>query len=68
MLILTSLETETTTESNDATEEPVEADFWGTSKSHKRDMMSSKLSKRDVFQTPKFLKTKKKVKLLIKTN
>ena len=34
--ILTSLETETTTETNDATEEPIEADFLEDLQSHTR--------------------------------
>ena len=65
--ILILLETETTTERNNATEEPIEADFLkGTSKSHNRDMISSKLvetKKRKKKKTEKILKTKKKVKL-----
>ena len=36
LLALTTLETETTTESNDATEEPIETDFLGELQSHTR--------------------------------
>ena len=77
--ILISLQTEATTENSNATEEPIEADFLeGTSKSHKRDMMSSKPVKKNNKKTKqnktkqknpeKFLKTKKEEKLSTKSN
>ena len=65
----TSLETETTTETNDATEEPIEAGFYRNFKVMQEG--------NDVFQTckdkktkttEKFLKTKKKENLSTKTN
>ena len=49
--ILTSLETEATTENNDAIEEPIEADFSEELQSHTKG--------HDVFQTGKNKKTKK---------
>ena len=59
--ILISLETEATTENSNATEEPIEADFLEeTSKSHKRDMMSSKPVKKKT--TKKQNKTKQNKK------
>ena len=49
--ILISLETEATTENNDATEEPIEADFLEELQSHTKG--------HDVFQIGKNKKTKK---------
>ena len=68
--ILTPLETEVTTENNDNIEEPIVADFYrGTSKSHKRDMMSSKPVKTRKQKKPKIPKNKeKKGKLPTKSN
>ena len=63
--ILISLQTEATTENSNATEEPIEADFLeGTSKSHKRDMMSSKpVKKKQQKNKTKQNKTKKSRKI-----
>ena len=70
--ILILLETETTTERNNATEEPIEADFLkGTSKSHNRDMISSKLvetKKRKKKKNRKNPKNQEKSKTVNKSN
>ena len=69
--ILTSLETDTTTAINDATEEPIEADrswfFRGNSKSHKSDMMSSKLIKKKKQESRKIPKNQEKRKTINKS-
>ena len=64
--ILTSLETETITKTNDATEEPIEADFLEEHKSHKRDMMPSKLAKTKKQKNRKIPKSQEKRKTINK--